>query len=104
MKDGALVVNIGRGPLVEYSAIREALESGKVGGFASDVGVGHATKPSEPWDCQDEICHFPNAIFTPHVGGYTDYSYSTMTHAVVDAIENVMNGKPPKVWVNKADL
>lgn len=100
VRDGVLVVNVGRGPLVEYNAIRKALESGKVGGFASDVGVGHSTKPSEPWDCHDELCQLQNVIFTPHVGGYTDYSYGTMAKNVVDAITNVMNGKPPSVWVN----
>ena len=43
-----LIVNVGRGPLVEYYAILEALNNNTIGGFASDVGVGHPTKPSEP--------------------------------------------------------
>jgi phosphoglycerate dehydrogenase-like enzyme len=98
---GALVVNVGRGPLVEYTAILKALQSGAVGGFASDVGVGHPTKPSEPWDPQDVLSQLDNTIFTPHVGGYCDYSYETMAHSVVDAIECVIRGEPPPVWVNK---
>jgi lactate dehydrogenase-like 2-hydroxyacid dehydrogenase len=97
---GALIVNVGRGHLVEHGAILSALQSGHVGGFASDVGVGHPTKPSEPWDPDDELSRCPNTLFTPHVGGYTDYSYSIMSNKIVDAIECAIDGKPPPVWVN----
>jgi len=72
-----------------------------VGGFGSDVGVGHQAKPSEPWDPEDILSKHPNALFTPHVGGYSDYSYGLMVLSVADAIECVMEGKPPKkAWVN----
>ena len=99
----SLVTNIGRGPLVEYDAIRRAIETNRIAGFASDVGVGHSTKPSEPWDPNDPLSKHPHTLFTPHVGGYTDYSYGTMVESVVDAIENVMHGRPPEVWVNRDD-
>lgn len=98
---GALVVNVGRGPLVEHRAILGALQSGAVGGFASDVGVGHPTLPSEPWDPKDELSLHQNTIFTPHVGGYTDYSYDKMANRIVDAIVCINQGKPPPVWVNR---
>jgi phosphoglycerate dehydrogenase-like enzyme len=82
----------------------DALTSGTIGGFASDVGIGgHPTnKPSEPWDPHDELSQFPNVLFTPHVGGYTDYSYSIMAKKVVDSIEHIIRGEPPPVWVNKS--
>lgn len=99
---GSLIVNVGRGPLVEHSAVLEALESGAIGGFASDVGVGHHFKPSEPWDPKDALSRHPNTLFTPHVGGYCDFSYIRMAEAVVDAIECVVRGKPPPVWANEA--
>jgi phosphoglycerate dehydrogenase-like enzyme len=98
---GALVINIARGGLVEYEAMLEALLSGSVGGFASDVGIGHPTKPSEPWDPEDEICSLPNVLFTPHVGGYSDVAYGIMASKIVDAIEHIVRGEPPPVWVNK---
>jgi phosphoglycerate dehydrogenase-like enzyme len=100
LPEGALVINIARGGLVEYHAMLKALQSGQVGGFASDVGIGHTTKPSEPWDPDDEICKLLNVFFTPHVGGYCDASYDVMSKRIVDAIENVILGKPPPVWVN----
>jgi phosphoglycerate dehydrogenase-like enzyme len=99
---GALVVNVGRGPLVDYSAILKGLESGAIGGFASDVGVGgHPTKPSEPWDPDDPLSQHARTLFTPHVGGYTEYSYGIMADKVLGAIDNVIHGKPPTVWVNQ---
>jgi phosphoglycerate dehydrogenase-like enzyme len=101
---GALVTNVGRGPLVQHEAILKALESGAVGGFASDVGVGHPTKPSEPWDPHDVLSQHPNTLFTPHVGGYCDTSYSRMANCVVDAIECIIRGNPPPVWVNRDKL
>jgi phosphoglycerate dehydrogenase-like enzyme len=101
LPEGALVINVGRGPLVEHGAILRALESGHIGGFASDVGVGHPEKPSEPWDPLDPLSLHPRALFTPHVGGYCDSSYRNMSKAVVRAIECMIRGEPPPVWVNK---
>ncbi len=101
---GALVVNIARGALVDHSSMFSALQSGQIGGFASDVGIGHSTKPSEPWDPDDEICNLgPNAnvLFTPHVGGYCDASYSIMVQKIADSIEHVARGEAPPIWVNK---
>lgn len=100
---GALVVNVARGGLVQYHPMLEALKSGAVGGFASDVGIGHPSKPSEPWDPDDEISQLPSTLFTPHVGGYTDVAYSSMSERVVDAIEHAIRGDPPPVWVNNPD-
>jgi phosphoglycerate dehydrogenase-like enzyme len=101
LPEGALLVNVGRGPLVEHGAILRALDSGRVGAFASDVGVGHPDKPSEPWDPSDPLSRHPRALFTPHIGGYCDSSYQNMSEAVVRAIECVIRGEPPPVWVNK---
>ena len=98
---GSLIINVGRGPLVSYLAILPALKSGRIGGFASDVGISHPEKPAEPWDPQDPICQLPNVIFTPHVGGYTDFAYDKMSLCIVEAMEHVMAGRPPPVWINQ---
>ena len=97
----AMIVNIGRGALVEHAAILSALESKAISGFASDVGVGHSTKPSEPWDPDDPLSLHPNVVFTPHVGGYTEYSYGIMADKVLKAVSDVRVGHPPAVWANR---
>ncbi len=104
LPQGALVVNIARGALVDHGAMLAGLKSGHIGGFASDVGIGHPSKTAEPWDPEDEICRLgPNAnvLFTPHVGGYCDASYSVMVQKIVDSIEHVVRGEAPPVWVNR---
>lgn len=101
LPEGSLIVNVGRGPLVEHASILEALEMGKVGGFASDVGVGHESKVSEPWDPLDALSLHENALFTPHIGGSTDYCHGLMTQSILTAAQKVQKGDPPANWVNK---
>eukprot|EP00451_Oxyrrhis_marina_P028086 CAMPEP_0204358378 /NCGR_PEP_ID=MMETSP0469-20131031/36472_1 /ASSEMBLY_ACC=CAM_ASM_000384 /TAXON_ID=2969 /ORGANISM="Oxyrrhis marina" /LENGTH=343 /DNA_ID=CAMNT_0051346237 /DNA_START=1 /DNA_END=1028 /DNA_ORIENTATION=+ len=91
----ACVINIGRGPLVDHGAVLAALDSGKLAGFATDVGVGHPEKPSEPWSAEDALARHPNAIFTPHVGGATETSYGKMAELAVKCIEAVRGGRAP---------
>jgi len=98
---GAIVVNVGRGPLVDHGAILDALKEERIAGYASDVGIGHPSKPSEPWDPEDELSKHPATLFTPHVGGYSDGSYIAMANLLVDAIVATREGKPPPVWVNQ---
>ena len=83
LPEGAILVNVGRGHLVEYECVLKSIKAGHLGGFGSDVGIGHPTKPSEPWDPNDELSKFPNVLFTPHVGGYCDYSYTVMSNRIV---------------------
>lgn len=98
---GTIIVNVGRGPLVEYNAILKAPNEGHIAGFASDVGVGHSHKPSEPWDPKDELSMHPNTIFTPYVGGDTDYAYNEMASQIMTAVQEIIQGRPPPGWVNR---
>mmetsp|Transcript_27441 Transcript_27441/g.109940 ORF Transcript_27441/g.109940 Transcript_27441/m.109940 type:complete len:381 (+) Transcript_27441:853-1995(+) len=109
-KRGAVLVNVGRGPLVHRSAVLDALTRGHLAGFASDVGVGDDAaapgqhgRPSEPWDPDDELSRHPKAYFTPHVGGYSDVAYGNMATSLVDAVLRVRGGERPLVWVNEHD-
>ena len=69
---GALLVNIARGGLLDYNAVLHHLESGHLGGLGIDVAW------TEPFDPDDAILNFPNVIITPHVAGVTEYSYRYM--------------------------
>uniref|UniRef100_A0A7S1BY12 D-isomer specific 2-hydroxyacid dehydrogenase NAD-binding domain-containing protein n=1 Tax=Corethron hystrix TaxID=216773 RepID=A0A7S1BY12_9STRA len=94
----AVIINVGRGPLVSYSAISDALNTGYLSGYASDVGIGDTP---EPFDPNDNLAKHPNVIFTPHVGGITDYSHNKMAEIILDSIESVIGGKQPSIWVNR---
>ncbi len=64
MRDGVRILNVARGGLVDEGALREALDSGKVGGAALDVF------PSEPMT-ESPLFSYPNVIVTPHLGAST---------------------------------
>lgn len=63
MKDGAYLVNVGRGWAIDQPALIKALESGKLAGAALDVTV------PEPLPKDDPLWSAPNILITPHVSG-----------------------------------
>lgn len=65
MKPGILLINTGRGQLVNEADLAEALESGQVGGYAADV---LSTEPAAA-DCP--LLHTPNTYLTPHIAWAT---------------------------------
>jgi D-3-phosphoglycerate dehydrogenase / 2-oxoglutarate reductase len=65
MKPTAILVNTGRGSLVDYAALRQALASGAIGGVALDV------YEREPPDPADPLFTASNVICTPHVASWT---------------------------------
>ncbi|MFE5797032.1 2-hydroxyacid dehydrogenase [Streptomyces sp. NPDC056503] len=64
MKDGALLVNVARGPVVDTNALLKEVESGRITA-ALDV-----TDP-EPLPAGHPLWHAPGVLLTPHVGGST---------------------------------
>jgi D-3-phosphoglycerate dehydrogenase len=70
MRDGSLFLNLSRGFVVDYPALRTHIESGHIAGAAVDVF------PVEPKGRGDEFVSelrgLPNVILTPHIGGSTE--------------------------------
>lgn len=87
MKDGVTIVNTARGPIIDESALKEALKSGKVGAFGADVFE------NEP-HVDMELVNLPNVAALPHMGTHT---YETMKgmeeHVVNNVIEYINTGK-----------
>ncbi len=70
MKPGSVFLNLSRGFVVDYAALRTGIESGRIVGAAVDVF------PEEPKGRGDEFVSelrgLPNVILTPHIGGSTE--------------------------------
>jgi D-3-phosphoglycerate dehydrogenase / 2-oxoglutarate reductase len=65
MRDGVRILNVARGGLIDDAALKDALDSGKVGGAALDVF------PSEPITEYPLFEGYPNVVVTPHLGAST---------------------------------
>jgi phosphoglycerate dehydrogenase-like enzyme len=63
IKPGAFLINVSQPNLVDRDALRQALASGRLGGYGLD------TFYEEPGDANDPLLKFPNVIITPHLGG-----------------------------------
>jgi glyoxylate reductase len=60
VKKGAILVNVARAEIIEREALMEALDTGRLGGFALDVGYDEPAKPGEP------LLKYKNVILVPH--------------------------------------
>jgi D-specific alpha-keto acid dehydrogenase len=88
MRRGAVVVNTGRGGLLDTEALTAALEDGRLGGAAVDVlegeeGIFYADRRDTPIESALllRLHRLPNVLISPHTAYYTD-------HALRDAVEN----------------
>ncbi|MDI3316998.1 MAG: 2-hydroxyacid dehydrogenase [Bacillota bacterium] len=98
MKPGAVLVNAGRGGLVDGAALAEALHAGRLGGAALDVFE------REPLPADDPLRSAPNLFLTPHIAGVTEESYAGIGAAVAENLRRVEQGLPPLHCVNAAAL
>lgn len=88
LPDGALVVNVGRGPLVDTDALVAELEAGRLRA-ALDV-----TDP-EPLPADHPLWSAPGALIVPHVGGASTAMKPRTVRLIRTQIERMLAGEPP---------
>ena len=91
MKKSAYLINTSRGPLVDESALIDALTSKTIAGAGLDV------YDTEPLPKGHPLRSLPNALLTPHLGYVTQDNYRVFYGQTVDAIRAFLDGKPIRV-------
>lgn len=94
MKNGAYLINVSRGPLVDSAALLDAVDSGKLAGAGIDV-----FEP-EPPEIGSRIRTHPNIIATPHIAGVTKESRTRMEKMATERILAFFQGTQPENIVN----
>jgi glyoxylate reductase len=95
MKPSAIVVNTGRGGLIDQAALLAAIRDGRIAGAGLDV-----TDP-EPPPPDDPILHEPRIVVTPHIGSASIAARTGMTRVCVENLLAALRGEAPPNWVNR---
>ena len=94
MKDTAILVNTGRGPLVDEEAVAAALHEGSLAAYCADVMT------EEPPSKDNPLWNEPNAYLTPHIAWATYEARKRLNKQVAANIKAFLEGNPINV-VNK---
>ena len=89
VKDGAIIVNVGRGEVIDLEALLDHLESGKIGGAAIDV---FPKEPPFSDSIYGRLRELDNVVLTPHIGGNTLESDRRITKEVTRIIARWFSG------------
>jgi len=95
---GALLINCGRGELVDNAAILAALASGHLGGYGADV------LDVEPPPADHPLLKAKNCVITPHVASRTYESVQRQAGMAVDNLLLVLRGEKPLAQVNQVPI
>ena len=98
MKDGALLLNLSRGHVVDIGALAQALGSGRIGGAALDVFPDEPATNADPFD--SPLRGLKNVILTPHIGGSTEEAQEAIGEFAADRLLAYLNRGDTTFCVN----
>ena len=88
MKEGALLANMARGPLVDADALADVIVSGHLAGAIMDVTSPEPLPPGHPlWD-------LPQVLITPHVGGQIHWRFDDVCDIFCENVRRFHAGEP----------
>jgi phosphonate dehydrogenase len=101
MKSGALLINVGRGSVVDENAVADALETGALGGYAADVfEFEDWALPDRPIAVDPRLRAHPRTVFTPHLGSAVDRVRREIAMRAADNVADVLGGRAPRDAAN----
>ena len=96
MRPSTILINTGRGPLVDDQAVASALTNGQLAAFCADV----LTK--EPPQADNPLLGLPNAFITPHIAWATEEARTRLLRVVISNVQAFLNGTPKNVISSEA--
>jgi phosphonate dehydrogenase len=100
-KPGALLINIGRGSVVDEAAVADALEAGRLGGYAADVFAMEDWALSDrPREIDPRLLSHPRTLLTPHLGSAVDRVRLAIAMRAADNIADALANRRPRDTVN----
>jgi D-3-phosphoglycerate dehydrogenase / 2-oxoglutarate reductase len=97
MKRGAYIINTARGPIVDDTALAQALEAGRLAGAALDV------MPQEP-PVDSPLVGRNDVVITPHTSFYSEESLLELQRKAAQEVVAVLTGNAPRNPVNPQAL
>lgn len=91
MKPTAILINTGRGPLVDDQAVADALADGSLAAYCADV-LTH-----EPPQADHPLLHQPHAYITPHIAWASTEARSRLLQVAIDNVRAFIDGKPQNI-------
>ena len=88
MKNGVILINTSRGPLINEADLREALLSGKVQGAAVDV------VSTEPIRSDNPLLGLESCLITPHIAWAPKESRQRLMDVAIDNVKAFLSGNP----------
>jgi D-3-phosphoglycerate dehydrogenase len=102
MREGAIFLNLSRGFVVDYAALRDAILSGHVAGAAVDVFPVEPKRKGDPFE--SELRGLPNVILTPHTGGSTEEAQEAIGQFVSNKLRDYLGTGTTMLSVNLPNL
>lgn len=96
MKPTARLINLGRGPLIDEAAFRQAMREGKIAGAALDVYW------EEPLPAGDSLWDVPNVIVSPHMAGDVTDTHERFVNSFLMNLARWMAGSPLQYVIDKS--
>ncbi len=95
MQSHAVVVNVGRGGIVDEEALAAALTAEEIAAAGLDVLATEPPTADNPlFDCE-------NAVLTPHTAWYSEDAHERLNHAVATDVHRVLTGEQPEYGVDR---
>lgn len=91
MKPGSILINTGRGQLVDEEAVAQALSTGRLAGYGADVMA------IEPPSKDNPLLKQPHAYFTPHIAWASKEARTRLINIAVENVKSFVEGRPQNI-------